>query len=178
MVRVEFALDSWGAIREDTAAAVEDFPAEELDFRLAPGVMTFREIARHILDAGSGLTGMLLAARRTLGTPDFREPHEAAHAGTRVGRAGPAELARALRESIDAADGGTGCTACRVLFPDHHALRRPEGDTAGDGADDQRTRTDSPRTVVSVSPDEGNCTRHDPPAHGAASRPLKMRHVR
>ena len=33
----------------------------EFDFRLAPDVMTFRDAARHILDAGDGLTGMLLA---------------------------------------------------------------------------------------------------------------------
>ena len=46
MVRLESVLDSWKTVREDTAQAVEDFPAAELDFKPTGDVMTFREIAR------------------------------------------------------------------------------------------------------------------------------------
>jgi uncharacterized damage-inducible protein DinB len=61
MVRVETVLDSWKTIRQDTAQAVEDMPAGELDFKPVPEVDSFGQIARHILDAGHALTGMLLA---------------------------------------------------------------------------------------------------------------------
>jgi len=61
MVRVETVLDSWKAIRQDTAQAVEDMPAGELDFKPVPEVDSFGQIARHILDASHALTGMLLA---------------------------------------------------------------------------------------------------------------------
>src|SRR5580700_10480827 len=73
MVRLEQILDSWKTIRADTATAVEEFPAEELDFKPCPDVMTFREIARHILIAGHGLTGLLLEGDELLGGPQFRE---------------------------------------------------------------------------------------------------------
>ena len=42
MVRVEHVLDSWRTIRQDTAAAVEEFPAADLDYRPTPELMTFR----------------------------------------------------------------------------------------------------------------------------------------
>lgn len=61
MVRVETVLDSWKAIRQDTAQAVEDMPAGELDFKPVPELDSFGQIARHILDASHALTGMLLA---------------------------------------------------------------------------------------------------------------------
>jgi uncharacterized damage-inducible protein DinB len=70
MVRVETVLDSWRAVRQDSAQAVEDFPADELDFRPAPDLMTFREIARHILDAGHALTGLVLAGEENLADPE------------------------------------------------------------------------------------------------------------
>ena len=99
MVRVEHVLDSWRTIRQDTVAAVEDFPAGEFGFRPAPEVSTFGETARHILNAGHALTGLMLAGETNFAAPDFRE---------RMGRqtvplpadAGQAELAAALRESI------------------------------------------------------------------------------
>jgi uncharacterized damage-inducible protein DinB len=99
MVRVEHVLDSWKAVREDTAAAVEEFPAGDLDFRPAPDVMSFREAARHILDAGDGLTGMLLAGEENFAAPDFRERMKG-HLRALPGDVAPAELARALRESL------------------------------------------------------------------------------
>lgn len=73
MVRLEAVLDSWKTIRQDTAQAVEEFPAAELDYRPTPEMMTFREIARHILDASHALTGMLLDGELSMATPDFRE---------------------------------------------------------------------------------------------------------
>jgi uncharacterized damage-inducible protein DinB len=79
--------------------ALEDFPAGELDYRPAPDVMSFREAARHILDASAGLTGMLLAGEENLATPDFRERMRQ-HMGQLPADAGTAGLAAALRESM------------------------------------------------------------------------------
>jgi uncharacterized damage-inducible protein DinB len=73
MVRTETVLDSWKTVRSDTAQAVEDFPAAELDFKATPDMMSFGELARHILDAGHALTGMLLDGVDNLATPQFRE---------------------------------------------------------------------------------------------------------
>jgi uncharacterized damage-inducible protein DinB len=73
MVRTETVLDSWKTVRQDTAQAVEDFPAAEMDFRATPDLMTFGELARHVLDAGHALTGMLLDGVDNLATPQFRE---------------------------------------------------------------------------------------------------------
>ena len=100
MVRVEHVLDSWKAVRQDTAAAVEDFPEAESDFRPAPDVMTFREAARHILDAGDGLTGLLLEGVDNFTTPEFRERMKA-HMRPLPADAGGAALAAALRESVE-----------------------------------------------------------------------------
>jgi uncharacterized damage-inducible protein DinB len=73
MVRLEMVLSSWKAIREDTAQAVEDFPAAEMDYRPTPELMTFRDTARHILDAGHVLTGVMLDGVEDMTVPDFRE---------------------------------------------------------------------------------------------------------
>src|SRR5712691_2148099 len=73
MVRKETVIDSWKMVRQDTAQAVEDFPAAELDFKATPELMTFGELARHILDAGHALTGILLDGVDNLATPQFRE---------------------------------------------------------------------------------------------------------
>ena len=40
MVRTETVLDSWKSIRQDTAQAVEDFPAGEFDFKATPDLMS------------------------------------------------------------------------------------------------------------------------------------------
>lgn len=99
MVRVQHVLDNWRAVRSDTAAAVEEFPAAEFDFRFAPEVQSFREIARHILDASDGLIGGLAA-----GETDFSNPETRSR--LRVYRrdlpadAGP-DLAPALRDSME-----------------------------------------------------------------------------
>jgi uncharacterized damage-inducible protein DinB len=73
MVRTETVLDSWKTVRQDTAQAVEDFPASEMDFKATPDMMTFGELARHVLDAGYALTGMLLDGIDNMATPQFRE---------------------------------------------------------------------------------------------------------
>jgi len=98
MVRLEHVLDSWKTVREDTIRAVEEFPAAEFDYRPTPDVMTFGELARHILDAGDGLSGLLLAGDDNFATPEFREklkPHFRAVA------AGSEGLAAALRKSVE-----------------------------------------------------------------------------
>lgn len=99
MVRLEQVLDSWKAIRADTAAAVEDFPAGEFDFKPSADVMTFGEIARHILVAGHGLTGLLLEGDEQLGGPQFRE--KMARFAVLPEGAGAVDLARELRASVE-----------------------------------------------------------------------------
>ena len=101
MVRVEHVIDSWQTIREDAARAVEDFGDSDPDFRPSPDVMTFREAARHILDAGDGLTGLLLAGEDNFATPEFRTRMKA-HLRSLPADAGAPELAAALRESVAA----------------------------------------------------------------------------
>jgi|SRR5580704_1205545 uncharacterized damage-inducible protein DinB len=100
MVRKETVLDSWKSVRQDTAQAVEDFPANEFDFKATPDLMTFGELARHVLDAGHALSGMLIDGVDNLATPQFREM---------VGRYRPqlpekldaATLAAELRKSVE-----------------------------------------------------------------------------
>src|ERR1035438_2901084 len=99
MVRVEQVLDSWRTIRQDTAAAVEDFPAGELDYRPTPELGTFREYARHILDASDVLMGLLLAGDENFTSGDFQERVKP-HLHALPADAGASELANALRESV------------------------------------------------------------------------------
>jgi uncharacterized damage-inducible protein DinB len=73
MVRLDSILNSWKAVRADTAQAVEDFTAHKLDYKPCDHLMSFGETARHILDAGHGLSGMLLDGTDNLATPQFRE---------------------------------------------------------------------------------------------------------
>ncbi|MGA2136940.1 MAG: DinB family protein [Bryobacteraceae bacterium] len=98
MVRLEAVLDSWKAVRADTAAAVEEFPSDQFGYKPAPDLMTFGEIARHILAAGHGLTGLLLAGEEHLGGPQFRE--KMARFALLPEGAGAADLARELRASM------------------------------------------------------------------------------
>ena len=100
MVRLEHVLDSWKAVRQDTIAAIEEFPAEDLDFRAAPGVATFREIAHHILNASDGLSGLLLSGWERFNAPDFRERMKP-YIRPLPATPGAQELAQALRESIE-----------------------------------------------------------------------------
>jgi uncharacterized damage-inducible protein DinB len=100
MVRLEQVLESWKTIRRDTAGAVEDFPAGDLDYRPTPEVATFREIARHILDASHGLTGMLIAGEPVFGGSDFRDRMRP-HFRQLPNDLSRQELAAALRESVE-----------------------------------------------------------------------------
>ena len=84
----------------DTATAVEDFPEAELDFRPSPDAMTFREAARHILDAGDVVTGLLLAGENNFATPEARARMKE-HTRSVPADAGARELAAALRESVE-----------------------------------------------------------------------------
>ena len=99
MVRLEHVLDSWNKVRQDTVSAVEDFPAAEFDFRPAADVQSFREVARHILNAGHGLTALMLDGVLDFAAPSYREQLKSLviplpEGGTQ------AELAAALRQSI------------------------------------------------------------------------------
>ena len=99
MVRLGALLDSWKSVRQDTAQAVEDFPAAELDFKPTEDLTTFREIARHILIAGSGLTGLLLEGEEHFGGPRFRE--KMARFALLPADADAVGLARELRASVE-----------------------------------------------------------------------------
>jgi uncharacterized damage-inducible protein DinB len=99
MVRVEHVLESWKAIRQDTVGALEDFPPEEIDYRPTPDLMTFRDLARHILEAGHAFCGLLLAGEDNLAGPDFRDKVKQHLPGISAD-ASSETLAAALRESI------------------------------------------------------------------------------
>ncbi|HWR54541.1 MAG TPA: DinB family protein [Bryobacteraceae bacterium] len=99
MIRVEHVLDSWKAIRADTAQAVEDMPADELSFKPVLEVGSFGEIARHALDSGHALSGLLLAGVEDM-TVNFRE-EVGKHVHPLSRDAGQTELAAALRSSAD-----------------------------------------------------------------------------
>lgn len=73
MVRLEAFLDGWKTARQDAAQAVEDLPAGKLDFKPQDDLMTFREIAEHIIHVGRSLTGMMLDGEDDLAAPDFFE---------------------------------------------------------------------------------------------------------
>ena len=86
-------------MREDTALAVEDFPAADFDFKATPDLMTFGELARHILDAGHALTGIMLDGVDNLATPQFRETI-GKYRPVLPEHLDPATLAAELRKSI------------------------------------------------------------------------------
>jgi uncharacterized damage-inducible protein DinB len=69
MVRLEQVLDSWKTVRKDTAQAVLDMPADGFAFSPTPDMMSFDQIARHVLNSSRSLVLALLA-----GTPDFSAP--------------------------------------------------------------------------------------------------------
>jgi uncharacterized damage-inducible protein DinB len=100
MIRKETVLDSWKTVRQDTAQAVEEFPAAELDFKPVADVMTFREIARHILDAGHALTGLMLDGVEDMTTPQFRESLSK-YIAELPPTPDAAALAQALRQNVE-----------------------------------------------------------------------------
>ncbi len=73
MISRDSVLNSWKTIREDTAQAVEDFSAQSLDYKPAADLMSFGDIAQHILQAGHALPAMLLDGVDNMATPEFRQ---------------------------------------------------------------------------------------------------------
>jgi len=100
MVRLDSLLDSWKAVRQDTAQTVEEFPAAEIDFKPTPEFDSFRQIALHILNAGNGLTGMLLDGEKHLMGPEFREKMRK-HFVNLPADVDAATLAAELRQSME-----------------------------------------------------------------------------
>jgi uncharacterized damage-inducible protein DinB len=100
MVRLESILDSWKGIREDTAQAMEDFSAHDLDYQPSAALMGFGDMARHILQASHALTGMLLDGVDYLATPQFRELINKYVAQLPAGE-GTGALARELRNLMN-----------------------------------------------------------------------------
>jgi len=100
MVRLNAVLDSLKAIRQDTAQAVDDFSAHDLNYKPCDGVMTFGELARHILEAGHVLTGALLDEVDSFATPQFRELFSK-YAAELPKTDGPGALARELRAEME-----------------------------------------------------------------------------
>lgn len=100
MVRLETVINSWKTVREDSAQAVEDFSAHELDFRPSPDQMTFGEISRHILEAGHILSGALLDGVESMAVPQFREMREK-YVAQLPKTEGAGALARELRSHIE-----------------------------------------------------------------------------
>ena len=88
-------------MRQDTAQAVEDFPASEFDFKATPDVMTFGELARHILDAGHALSGMLLDGVDNMTSPQFRETMAGKYKSQLPEQLDQATLASELRKSVE-----------------------------------------------------------------------------
>src|SRR5438552_17287010 len=100
MVRTETVLDSWKSIRQDTAQAVEDYPAADFDFKSTPDLVSFGELGRHVLDAGHALAGMLLDGVDNLATPQFREMI-GKYKPQLPEKIDPATLAAELRKSVE-----------------------------------------------------------------------------
>jgi len=101
MVRLHSVLNSWKAVREDTAQAVEDFSAQDLTYKPSADLMSFGEIARHILEAGHGLAGLLLEGVDNMATPEFRQLM-GKHIAELPKTEGAGALARELRSRFDA----------------------------------------------------------------------------
>jgi uncharacterized damage-inducible protein DinB len=106
MVRLESILDSWKAIREDTAKAVEDFSAHDLDYKPSADMMSFGEIARHILQASHAGTGALLDGV-DMTTPRGRELITKYLAELELSE-GAGALARELRSQMNTRAGQLG----------------------------------------------------------------------
>lgn len=100
MVRLESVLSSWKTVREDTAQAVEDFSAHELDYKPSPDMMSFGDLARHCLEAGHALTGALLDGVDNLAAPGFREMR-AKYVAELPKTEGTGALAHQLREEME-----------------------------------------------------------------------------
>ncbi|MBZ5610405.1 MAG: DinB family protein [Acidobacteriia bacterium] len=101
MVRLDSVLNSWKTVREDTAQAVEDFSAHELDYKPTADLLSFGETARHILEAGHALAGLLLDGVDNMATPQFRQML-GKYTAEIPKTDGAGALARELRSRLDA----------------------------------------------------------------------------
>ena len=101
MVRLEQLLESWKTVRADAAQAVMDMPDGEMDFRPVADLMSFGEIARHILHAGHALAGMMLDGEENLSGPGAREKM-AAYAPALPSEPSPTDLAEAMNRVVEA----------------------------------------------------------------------------
>ena len=100
MVRLDSILNSWKAVREDTAQAVEDFSAQPLDYKPSADLMSFGEIAQHILQAGHAVTGLLLDGVDNMATPEFRQTMQK-YMAELPKTEGPGALASELRSRFE-----------------------------------------------------------------------------
>jgi uncharacterized damage-inducible protein DinB len=100
MVRFETVLSSWKAVREDTAQAVEAFPEDDLSYQPITGVMSFVDIARHILESSHALAGMLVDGVNDMSVPEFRQMVQKYAERVRVPENSQA-LAKELRSALD-----------------------------------------------------------------------------
>jgi uncharacterized damage-inducible protein DinB len=73
MISLDSVLNSWKTIRADTAQAVEDFSAQPLEYKPSADLMSFGDIAQHVLQAGHALTALMLDDVDNMATPDFRQ---------------------------------------------------------------------------------------------------------
>jgi uncharacterized damage-inducible protein DinB len=105
MVRIDSFLTTWKVVRNDAAQAVEDMPLDKLDFKPQGDMMSFREIAEHIIYAGRGLTGMVLAGEEDLTKPEFRSNLKKYYEELPKD-ASPQRIAAQLRESLEADSSG------------------------------------------------------------------------
>ena len=94
-------MSSWKSVREDAAQAVEDFSAHDLSFRATPDLMSFGEVARHILEIGHALSVLMLSGDDNLTAPDFRE--KVGKLAAEIPKTeGPGAIAREMRSCLDA----------------------------------------------------------------------------
>lgn len=100
MVRLETFLNEWKNARMLAAEAVEEMPPGKLDYRPGDDLMSFRDVAVHIADAGRAFTGLLVDGVTEFTGPMFREK-AAAYARPLPANASNAALAAALRSSIE-----------------------------------------------------------------------------
>ena len=143
------------------------FPAGELDYRPTPEVATFREMARHILDASDGLIGMLLAGDENFTGADFRDRLKPHMRSCRPMPA-PAELANALRESVAQRTAELAAQPPEFFDTYHYPLRRAAGDAARNGADDKGARINASLAAFHVSSPEGDHPGDDAAPDGEA----------
>ena len=100
MVRLDSVLNSWKTVREDTAQAVEDFSAQALDYKPSADLMSFGDIAQHILQAGHALTSLLIDGIDNMATPEFRQTM-GKYVAELPKLEGPGALARELRSRFE-----------------------------------------------------------------------------